>query len=337
MPFKYDPEISDEIDQKIISILYFGRKRQNEIVSMIDNSESTIIDHLEYLVDHHKVERYEKNNQTEVYYELEDGRKEIVPPYPLADNERIFDLLLTIKDNLTKIVESELYANNTIQMGQESSKDVESDIIELIEEKTQTDKVVDEFLKATSDFYQLTTKRYHILSNEKNFELFLDILDIVLDEYEEYQEPRRYINHPSRGFDNFIMGANELYINYENSEENEMYASELSNRSSEIVDLVYYLPSHLGDSLMVLAFVIDQNNGQKAFKNAIKSGNYSTNKLVLRAFEKYIQRGHTDVLFEHLKEVEEADDGRYKNEAEAIRKEIRKRYYQVSNSSELER
>jgi hypothetical protein len=63
MPFNFDPEISREADQKIMSMLYFGKKRQKEIVEMSDLSDTTVRDHLEYLVDHHKVEKeVEKSN-----------------------------------------------------------------------------------------------------------------------------------------------------------------------------------------------------------------------------------------------------------------------------------
>jgi hypothetical protein len=342
MPFKYDPGISDETDQKIISILYFGRKRQNEIVSLIDKSKSTTINHLDFLVEHHKVERYEKNDANEVYYQLEDGREEIVPPYPLADDNKIYEILFTIKDSLKRIFQPNQHKNSNEGNGEDQSKEakntektVEKDVIDEINKEMEKEEVLDNLLKSTSEFYELSTKRYHMLSNEENFDLYFDVLDIILENYKRYETEEKYFNHPLKAFDNFIMVANELYVNYENGEENEKYASKLSNRGSEIVELVRLLPSHSGDSLMALAFAIDQNHGQEALMNAIKSGKYDIDRLVLRAFEKYIRRGHTDDLFDHLTELEETDNGKYREDVKEIKKRIRKRYYQVSNNSDL--
>lgn len=331
MPFKYDPEISDETDQKIISILYFGRKRQNEIVSLINKNKSTTINHLDYLVENHKVKRIEEANN-EVYYQLEDGRSEIVPPYPKADADKVHQLLFSIKDNTSQILErykedmhqneQKNIANKTLAAGNKKAE---------TEDNPTVDDPVENLISDASELYGLTSKRYHLLSETNNFELFFDVLDKVLDNYDQFQTEERYVHHPSRAFDQFIMATNELYINYENGEENEKFASELSERSSKIIYLVKILPHHLGDSLMVLAFAIDENDGQEAFKNAVLSGNYEMNELILRAFEKYIRRNNTHKLFEDLEEVEKTSDGEVKTDIEEIKQEIKRRYYQVAD------
>lgn len=337
MPFKYDPEISDEKDQKIMSILYFGRKRQKEVVAMSDLSQSTVRNHLDDLVDYHKVTKEEKTVEgeegervTEVYYELEDGRSEVVPPYPLADNEKIYELLFSIKNNIEKIKNFYVNEDDIPPWDKRNKGEIggfQTENVDIVHSN-------DELLQNSSELSKLSGKRYHMLSHSDNFELFFEMIDAVIDSYLIIADEELYLRHPSRALDDIIMAANEILVNYENSEENEMYMKEMSKRVSSLVDLVDQLPSHLGDSIMVLAFAIDQEKGQEAFKNAILSDKYDKEELVLKAFEYYIRRNHTNILWEDLEDLEDVNNGEYEEIAKDIKQTIKKRYYQVTNSDE---
>lgn len=320
MPFKYDPGISDETDQKIISVLYFGKKRQSELVSLLELNKATVRNHLEYLTNIGKIKKETRKNGTEVYYQLKDGRSKIVPPYPLADNEKIQRLLFTIKEYLSEIDST----SEKITYHRSYS------ITEYVD--LETDNSINEFLETTSNFYSLTTKRYHILSNKDNFDMFFEVLDRILELLPKIACDESYLLHPSSGFDNIIMASSEIYINYENSEENERYAKELSKRTEKMVELVRDLPSHLGSSLFVLAFAVDQREGQKAFKNAIISKNYDIDKIVLWAFEKYVRRNQIDQLWADLNDLEDLNDRQYQEIIEEIRERIKFRYFQLTDS-----
>lgn len=319
MPFKYDPGISDETDQKIISALYFGKKRQSELISLLEVNKDTVRNHLDYLTDIGKVKKETRKNGTEVYYQLEDGRSKIVPPYPLADNEKIQRLLITIKEYISEIdpTSERIKHHKSYSIAEYSNLEI--------------DDAIDKFLEATSNFYNLTTKRYHILSHEDNFDMFFRILDRILELLPKIAHDESYLLHPSKGFDNIIMAASEIYINYENTEENERYAKELSKRTEKMVELVRNLPSHLGSSLFVLAFAVDQREGQKAFKNAIMSKNYDIDKIILWAFEKYVRRNQIDQLWADLNDLEDVNDGQYQEIIEEIRETIKFRYFQLTD------
>jgi len=319
MPFKYDPGISDETDQKIISALYFGKKRQSELISLLEVNKDTVRNHLDYLTDIGKVKKETRKNGTEVYYELEDGRSKIVPPYPLADNEKIQRLLITIKEYISEIdpTSERIKYHKSYSIAEYSNLEI--------------DDAIDKFLEATSNFYNLTTKRYHVLSHEDNFDMFFGILDRILELLPKISHDESYLLHPSKGFDNIIMAASEIYINYENTEENERFAKELSKRTEKMVELVRNLPSHLGSSLFVLAFAVDQREGQKAFKNAIMSKNYDIDKIILWAFEKYVRRNQIDQLWADLNDLEDVNDGQYQEIIEEIRETIKFRYFQLTD------
>jgi hypothetical protein len=331
MPFSFDPEISREADQKIMSMLYFGKKRQKEIIEMSDLSDSRVRDHLEYLVDHHKVEREVKKSNGEVveaYYELEDGRSKIVPPYPLADDDEIQNLLSTIIVNIKNI--EDFYQNNEdIPPWDKRNKDeiggFQTEHIDILHSN-------DELLSNASELQKLCGKRYHILSYEGNFKLFFEIIDKLVDNYLVLADQELYFNHPSKALDDIIMAANEIYVNYENSEENEMYPKKISERIPGLVGHIKSLPQHLGDSIMTLAFAINQEYGQEGFKNAIISNNWEMETLVLRAFEYYIRRNHTNILWEDLADIEKFENGKYEHTSKNIKNEIRIRYYQVADS-----
>lgn len=331
MPFSFDPEISREADQKIMSMLYFGKKRQKEIVEMSDLSDGTVRDHLEYLVDHHKVvKEVEKSNGevVEAYYELEDGRSEVVPPYPLADDDKIQNLLSSILLNIKDI--EEFYQNNedTPPWDKRNKGEIggyQTEHIDILHSN-------DELLSSASELHRLSSSRYHILSYDGNFELFFEIIDKLVDSYLVLADQELYLNHPSKALDDIIMAANEIYVNYENSEENEMYPKELAERIPDLVDHVSSLPWHLGDSIMTLAFAVNQEYGQEGFKNAIISDNWEKEKLVVRAFEYYIRRNHTNILWEDLGDIEDIENGKYEKISKDIKKEIKIRYYQVADS-----
>lgn len=290
-----DPErLSDPTDQKIVSILRYGKKRQKEIIELIDKNENTIRNHLQYLTENFDVIRKEENGG--VFYYLERQGEEIIQPQPFADREEVYKIIYEMKAYL-----------DLIDDGQDINLNKNS------------------FLELTIDLESISRDRYYVLDSRKNIASFFDIFDHIIELLDECDPNKHTLKH-SEGIPNFFMATSSIYDNWRKGKENERFHKLLSNRAQQMQSLFDNCPPRIINGLHSLLFQIDIREGQKALIKFMNSENYSREDMLDYAFLAYSSENKMDVLFEDINTAKKKADSSRKQELNDLKDEIKRIY-----------
>ena len=260
---------SDEIDQKIISILKYGERQQSEIVEIVDRNESTVRRHLKYLDDESELSRDESGNQ--VYYYLESAGREIVPPKPYADSEEVSKVLYNIHRSLGLSNNSDTSTQNTL-------------------------------LDHMYDLHGLSLKYYHVVNVDQNLNFFFNIFDHLVGNLKKNASSKSTLMLDDIYY-LCISAADYLYSNWEIGKENKDYHQLLTNRITDIQSIIGHVPKNIELSLQSLLFSISNEEGQKAFISMVNSGKYRSEELLNGPIYVYNQKNDLDKLLDDLNKV----------------------------------
>jgi DNA-binding transcriptional ArsR family regulator len=285
----------DETDQKIISILKYGKRQQVEISELIDRNKSTVRRHLDYLEDNYEVSSEKKNNKK--YYYLDDEGETIVPPKPNADAEEVNKILFNIYKNI----------------GLSNSNNNPSP---------------DDLLENIIEFEIIAGEKYYVVDVEENINRFLDIFDYIVDTLTRKKENNILVTEDLIYM--YFNIANRLYSNWEKGKENRDYHEHLTNRIDDIHSIIGSSPKKIEREAQALLFKISNSEGQKAFISMVKSEKYESDELLSGPIYAYNQKNDLDKLLKDLDDIEDATSN--KKYITEVTEEIRNRFIQSFDS-----
>jgi hypothetical protein len=327
----------DKTDEQIISSLQYGKKRQSEIIELVNKGQTSVRNKLDQLVEQGAIEEEQSGNQK--YYYLP-GSEKIVPPKPPASDDQVEKCLYSLAAGLEIFTGSDIINNNLGTQGQS---------IELPP------------AVASAGFMSIANQRYFVLSNSPNTKLFFELLDFLLDNDKLCQTPRTEIRTTASipGVDHldkqlsvrlshvsFFNAIQYIYSNYEKGKEVDEIRSELIDRSDKMMRFIpneYVLESDFTSgvshepsdkitsdpvyrALGTVLKLIDVEKYREFLERRMLTGNYETEPMIVELFEAYDQNNDIDDLLAKIESIKGRTGNEQKSELENLESKLKRRY-----------
>jgi hypothetical protein len=302
------------IDRKIKSVLRYGKKRQVEIIRLVDANENTVRNHLEDLSNNHKENVIKLEEGGGTYYYSEENGEQIVQPKPLADPTEINDIL--------RLYHSKVEKGNILNKFK--SKISNSQLAPFNSEPE------DSSIDLMSRFFDKAHRNYYLLENQENLELFFSIFDTLLEPLQDYNSQTEELTRPNAEFELFFMAADYTHNNWKKGKENEDLQELFLQRTDNIQKTVGN-SQDIDRVLLTLLVSISAKEGQKAYISMVKSGNYNLDTLMEDAFYLYDCENEIHELLDDLEKAKKQVDEDSAAEIDTLKQKIVDTYNRFSN------
>jgi polyhydroxyalkanoate synthesis regulator phasin/predicted transcriptional regulator len=299
--------MADHIDQKIKSVLKYGKKRQVEIIELVDVNRNTVRSHLEKLVEQGDLLEEKQGNAK--YYYSEDAGERIIQPKPYADAAEVKDVLHDLNTELQGGTKSHGIISRITNRGTDQSRGNQ--------DETSLDLL--------TEFYDVSNNNYYLLENRENLDLFFSVFDKFLETLQGAEPQNKILVQPEIEFRILFMTATDLYDNWTKGKENEDYHKLMLERTNDMQSAIGY-SEEIDRTLQSLLISISRDEGKKAYISMVRSGNYSVKTLVEDAFYIYDAENEIHELFSDLENAEKMSNENTKAEITKLRRKIRQNY-----------
>jgi len=310
----------DPLDEKIVATLKYGRKRQVEIVTLLQEeaADRTIRRHIDDLEERGVIA---KDEDGEAFY-LPEGQKTLVQPKPFADQEEVNQILFDIEEELGIIsssIEDHFNDDSLIDRIVTWVGTTRSSSIETNEISSSFDNV--------AKLYEISSDKHYILQNKENMAAFMRIFDHIIDVFEKANQEPGVIRLPDEYFQMFFMSVNNIYQNWYYGKENENFDSEMAKRADRILDIFEDSDPDIHPHLQGLLTQISRDRGQNVYILMVKSGNYDPERLAENAFYAYDMHNEIHELFNDLDQAQtQTDDQQIVSDINKLKERVIRMY-----------
>jgi len=290
----------DEDDQKIVSILRYGEKQQREIIELMNRSEGTVRNHLDYLEEQEVITKTKNGGS---FYYLNEGRRKKVKPLPKADPESVNDVLYKMGFHFDLLPSNEF---------------------------SVPDDAPFSFSELAREFHNISFYRYEVLSSENNFKLFSKIFDHVLCILIDFDNKRETLTDSENSYWLFFRSICHIYENWENGFENSDFHSTISKRTEHMELAFDSSPFNIKNAIQTVLTKIDRRKGQEVLVRLIAE-EYSDDEnksgdILDSVFYHYDSENEVHLLFDDLREIKNRIDSEAEKNIDAFIKEYKRRY-----------
>ena len=337
-------QVSDEVKQKIISILKYGKQQQKDIKYLIDSSSNkTVKRKLDQLVNDELISR-EKASDGSVYYYLPDNVEQNIAPLTRADPNEV-EQSLTVMRTVTKTILNDLdIATEEETIFQEArnlltSRDDDLNIsIEDLGTGTRHAIHLD----------KISMSHYFVLSSpdlaDQYFTVLDDIIEIIrkaggLDNIDvprylsEPNESGQVPIYPDEMFQAFFVSMSYIHDNWRLGKDFKEFDKRINQRSGELIDILGFVDGSVHGQIRDVLRYVNRKKAQEALIEMIKSGDHHIDDLVIDAHEIYVRPDslkqlHTDLDNEKkaLKQAKGSDSKEAIENIEQLERELTQRY-----------
>lgn len=298
----------DPIDNKIISILTYGKKNQKEIVALLDNERSgrTIRRHLNNLEEAGRIDR---EGDSGPFY-LPNQNREPVQPKPFADQDEINRILFNIEEEFDIFSSAfyEFHDDKTIAKRILSWLSVSKDTGNNIEIPEQDGDLIHQI----QEFHRMSSSNHYVLQNKQNLNSFFRIFDSAIEILEDHDSDQGVLIVPDLYFMFLFMSANNLYRNWFNGKENEEFDSRMTDRAERILSIFESNQSKFESNqskfhseMRSLLTNINREDSKKVYIAMVKSGKYDQERMLEDAFYTYDAFNEINKLLEDLNDAQQ--------------------------------
>jgi hypothetical protein len=308
---------------RIKSVLQFGRKRQKDIKKFVEYSDSTVRRHLREMSGD-QIIRVKENNK--VYYYLDEEQKQNILPKEDANDKKV-------KISL-EIIEEVLFT-------EDNSGPTSWEIAPICQEHKEDWNIFfpdqpNDLNDAINFLLSSSTTKYNVLAKEENFKKFMSIFDNILSIYSK-ENDHNYLHSLSRKknvgprvsevyYYLYISVAGLLQLNWSRGKENEKLRPALKKRVDRIRINSVRMPGMVASAFILILFQVDKEERDKMFERLVRNGQLGNKALSEISNEAFGMKDDISKCFKILRGLElELDDSR-KTDIENLKYRIRHRY-----------
>lgn len=289
------------VDRKILSILRYGKKRQSEIVALLDYEKSsrTIRRHLNDLEENNKIAR---EGDSGLFY-LPSQNKDPIRPKPFADQDEVNRVLFNLEDEITAI-SSPLNEFH-------DDREITDRLIQFLSSHEYTGKQTENPqqgghpLNHIIEFYNMTESKYYVLQNKQNLKSFFRTFDSALETLDNYDSTRDVFVTPEEHFEALFASTNHLYNNWFKGKENKEFDSRMTDRAEKILSIFESGESKFHSDMRSILTNISREDSQKLYITMVKSGTYDQERMLEDAFYTYDVFNEIDRLIKDLNDAQQ--------------------------------
>ncbi len=310
-------EVSDEVKQKVISILKYGKQQQKDIKYLIDSSSNkTIKRKLDQLVNEELIFR-EKASDGGVYYYLPDDVEQNIPPLARADPNDV-EQSLTIMETTTDII------LNDLDIATEEETIVQKVWNLLTTQDDDLDISVEDLGTGTRyaiHLNKISMRHYFVLSTpdlaDQYFRILDDIIEIIrkAEGLDNVNVPR-YLSEPNESgqvpiypdemFQAFFFSMSYIHENWRLGKDFEEFDNRINQRSDELTDILAFVDGSVHGQIRDVLKHVNRKKAQEALIEMIKSGSHRVDDLAIDAHEIYVKPDSLKQLYTDLEDEKKA-------------------------------